>query len=241
MTGAMPFVVSPDPWWTWNTGSIRQPKNEGSSNLPGSRYCFFWARNAIYHCLNLLNIEPGSRVLVPAYICRAAVDPFFAYGADVDFYSIKSDCAADVRDLEARIRPETKAVLAAHYFGFPQDILRIREICDRYGIALIEDCAHVLSGQIGEQAIGSFGDVAIFSWRKFLPVYDGGELVINRPRPMSAIPISNDTPLFTLRVALNVIERSLRQSRGPALRAAYRGFRAIESAGRTCADRLFPR
>src|SRR5262249_13627681 len=89
--------------------------------------------------------------------------------------------------------------------------------------------------------IGSIGDVAIFSWRKFLPVYDGGELVINRPRPVPAIEISKDSPLFTLRVALNVVERSLRESRGPALRAAYRGFRALESAGRTCADRLFPR
>ena len=161
------------------------PATEHGQAPSAPRYYFFWARNAIYHCLNLLNIKPGSRVLLPAYICRAAVDPFLAYGLHVDFYSVKSDCAADIGDIQARITADTKAVLAAHYFGFPQEIQQIRDLCDRYQIALIEDCAHVLTGEIGGRPMGTFGDAAIFSWRKFLPVYDGGELVMNRPSRMS--------------------------------------------------------
>src|SRR5262249_31065683 len=147
-----------------------------------------------------------SRVLIPSYICRAAVDPFLAYGMDIDFYSIKMDCAVDLDDIQNRITPKTKAILAAHYFGFPQQIGRIRDICDRHQIALIEDCAHVLCGEIDGKPIGSFGDASIFSWRKFLPVYDGGELVMNRPPQIRRIDTAKETPLFTLRVALNVLE-----------------------------------
>src|SRR5437867_7872968 len=58
-------------------------------NLPRTshRYQFFWARNAIYHSLAALGISPGEDVLVPSYICRAAVEPIEAYGARPVFYS----------------------------------------------------------------------------------------------------------------------------------------------------------
>src|SRR5580704_12287313 len=55
-------------------------------------YHFFWARNAIYHCLQALGISRGAHVLLPAYLCRGAVEPFEAFGAEVEFYGIGRDC-----------------------------------------------------------------------------------------------------------------------------------------------------
>jgi dTDP-4-amino-4,6-dideoxygalactose transaminase len=212
-----------------------RPLTTGRSNVSPSRYSFFWARNAIYHSLKLLNIQKAARVLVPAYICRAAVDPFIAYGLDVDFYSVKRDCRADLLDLEARITRETKAVLFVHYFGFPQQIRHVREVCDRYQLALIEDCAHVLCGEVDGRSIGTFGDAAVFSWRKFLPVFDGAELVMNRQiDQMVNIELAEESALFTLKVALNLVERSMSQTRRPIPKAAYSGLRVLESAIRKC-------
>src|SRR5262249_19811422 len=84
-------------------------------------------------------------------------------------------------------------------------------------------------------------DAAVFSWRKFLPLYDGGELVINRSQHGAPVETAKETTLFTLRVALNVIDRGMRQTRGPLFRTAYRGFRGLERMARFCADTLVQR
>src|SRR5437879_7768032 len=93
-------------------------------------------------------MQPGDRVLAPSYICRAAIDPLIAYGLNVDFYPIRRDCSIDLADLRNRISPTTQAVMIVHYFGFPQPLGELRKLCDRYGLLLIEDCAHVLSGEV---------------------------------------------------------------------------------------------
>src|SRR5437867_1289218 len=78
-----------------------------------------------------------------------------------------------------------------------------------HGLALIEDCAHVLSGEVEGKSLGTIGDAAVFSWRKFLPIYDGAELVINRPVRQVAIQWTSEGGLFTLKVAANMLDASL--------------------------------
>ncbi len=178
----------------------------------GHSHQFFWARNAIYHCLAALGIPRGAHVLLPAYLCRAAVEPFEAFGAEVEFYGIGRDCYPDFSEIESRINSRTKALLAVHYFGFPQRIREFRAICDRHRLALIEDCAHVLQNQFHGQCLGSFGDASVFSWRKFLPIYDGGELWLRQPSVSCNVAWSAETPLFTLKVAKSLLDRSLENS-----------------------------
>src|SRR6267378_1678894 len=119
------MLVARDQFLSWNMLSARQ-SDWTESTSAAARYSFFQARNAIYHSLGLLGIEPGARVLAPSYICRAAIDPLIAYGVNVDFYAVKRDCSIDVRDLVARITPRTEAVIIVHYFGFPQPINQLR-------------------------------------------------------------------------------------------------------------------
>jgi len=173
------------------------------------RHQFFWARNAIFHGLKALGVSPGESVLVPAYICAVVVEAMEAFGAKVVPYGIQRDCTVDFSDLQSKLDAGARALLAVHYFGFPRDIHRVREICDQRGLFLIEDCAHVLLGDEQGRPLGSFGDASVFSWRKFLPLFDGGELVLNRAETPLSIEWQKESALFTLRVAKNLLEAKL--------------------------------
>jgi len=171
------------------------------------RYLFFWARNAIFWSLKALNIPPGASILAPAYICRAAVEPLTAYGVDVDYYNVARNCEVDLSDLEAKIHERTRAVMVVHYFGFPQPMIyELRKLCDSRGLLLIEDCAHVLQGEVNSQSLGTFGDASVFSWRKHLPVYDGGELVLKGMSSTLDVKWSEESILLTLKIAKNLLE-----------------------------------
>jgi dTDP-4-amino-4,6-dideoxygalactose transaminase len=189
---------------------------------------FFLARNALYHCLRALEFRPGDQVLVPSFICSAAVDPLFNFGADVVFCQNRPDCAMDLNDLEAKVTARTRAVLAVHYFGFPESINAIRRICDDKGLALIEDCAHVLLGQHAGRHLGSFGDASVYSLRKFFPVYDGACLILNRTLKELAIQRSNEPFLFTLKVAKTLFDQVAQQGDHPLLSILSRWLDALK-------------
>jgi dTDP-4-amino-4,6-dideoxygalactose transaminase len=176
-TTTHPFNVPQEP--TFSLRYIGRHRPLLSSPTGSRRYALFMARNAIFHAVRMLGISPGQTILVPAYVCKAAVTPMLAAGANVEFYAVTRHCEVDFEDLAGRITADTAAVLAIHYFGFPTTIDRIRALCDDRRIALIEDCAHVLFDRLHGRPLGTFGDVSMFSWRKFLPVYDGSTLQIN--------------------------------------------------------------
>jgi dTDP-4-amino-4,6-dideoxygalactose transaminase len=136
----------------------------------------------------------------------------------VDFYQVGRDCQPDFSDIEARICGETQAIMAVHYFGFPQKIREFRELCDRSGLALIEDCAHVLRTEVDGQRLGTFGDTSVYSWRKFFPIYDGGELVLNRSTLDFKMDWTHESWLLTLKVARNMFDQFCGQPRHPVLR-----------------------
>src|ERR1051325_1312360 len=135
---------------------------------------------AIGLALRDAGIGAGDEVLLPAYHCLAMVEPVRAIGARPAFYRLRPDLSIDLDDLRARIHPSTRAILATHSFGFPADMAAVRTLCDRHKLLLIEDCAHAFYGSIDGRALGTVGDYAIASVRKFFPVYDGGLLVSTR-------------------------------------------------------------
>ena len=229
------MIVAKDQFLSWTMMSARASDRPAPESV-AARYSFFQARHALYHSLSLLGIAQGSHILAPSYICRAAIDPLVAYGLNVGFYGVKPDCTIDLHDLERRITPETQAILVVHYFGFPQPLHALRALCDKHRLALIEDCAHVLSGEVDGQAMGTVGDAAVFSWRKFLPIYDGAELVMNKPGTPAKIKQTRESALFTLKVAANMLDASLVRTRQPLLKFAYRSMRAGEAIFRKCAS-----
>ena len=119
--------------------------------------------------LRLAGIRSGMSIVCPALGDPVLLGAVRQLGAlpifcDVSPDSWTIDCAA-LKGLLARLERSKKsfpqAVIASDIFGLPCNLPAIKELCGNYKIALIEDSRHCLGVEIGREACGSFGDVAI--------------------------------------------------------------------------------
>ena len=208
----MAFVVSRDPrlsfrllWPSLAACKLPVPVQTQRSTTT----YHFWARNALYHGLRILGLKAGDKVLVPAFHCQTMIEPVLHFGCEIIFYNVTREGVVDFEDIVGKIDDQTKAIIAIHYFGVLQPAQTLRAFCDEHHLLLVEDCAHVLLGDIGGRAVGSFGDVSIFSWRKFFPIYDGGLLVCNNGLSPESIPFQSIDTWFQLKIAKNLLEKCL--------------------------------
>ena len=174
-------------------------------------------RVALALALRELGVQQGDTVLLPAYHSLSMVPPVLWRGATPGFYRVGMDAAVDLDDVAARLAPSVKVLVVTHYFGFPQDLARIRAFCDERQLALVEDCAHCFFGEHAGRPVGSYGDYAIASSMKFFPAYDGGVLVSNR-RPL-ALALRPAGAGFEIKALLNTLELGFAYGRMPLLRA----------------------
>lgn len=165
------------------------------------------ARSAIEIALRTLDLAPGSEVLVPAYHCPVMIYPIIKLGLVPVWFNVAPDCSIDLGDLERRLGPKARAVIAVHYFGFPTPLAALRRLCDAHGLFLVEDCAHAFFGSCDGAGIGSAGDVAVASYYKFFPVADGGAIRFNNQILLARQPRRPSSPLFfQVKSALNTVE-----------------------------------
>lgn len=177
-------------------------------------------RVAIALALREMGVGPGDKVLVPAYHSASMVPPVLWRGAQPVFYRVHPDTSVDLADVAAKLDPSVRAIMATHYFGFPQqEISTIRAFCDAHGIKLLEDCAHCLIGEHQGQPIGSWGDYAAASSMKFLPIYEGGVLVSGR-HSLRKVGLRPAGLRFEAKIALNSLEKGFAHGRLAAARAA---------------------
>ena len=176
-----------------------------------------------------LGLQPGTQVLMPAYHCMAMIEPLEWFGLEPLFYRLNEDLSIDYADLESRLDEDCKALVAVHYFGFPQDGPRLRAFCDDAGLALIEDCCHSFFGSDRGQALGSFGDFAVGSLPKFFPFQSGGCVVSSRrdlPRESLAPPGS----IADMQVLVRELQTAQYYDRLQNLRALTLGAAALTKA-----------
>jgi dTDP-4-amino-4,6-dideoxygalactose transaminase len=125
-------------------------------------------------------VGPGDEVIVPSFTFAATAAAVLYCGATPVFAEIVSRevPSLDPEDVERRITPRTKAVCVVHYAGYAAAADRIKEICDRHGIAMIEDVAHAPSATLHERKLGTWGLAGAFSFfsNKVLSVGEGGLL-----------------------------------------------------------------
>lgn len=169
-------------------------------------------RAAIALALKDAGVTRGDEVLVPAYHCESMIAPVEHVGATPVFYRVKRSTEIDLDDLESKITSKTRAVLATHYFGFPQLVCELRTLSDRHDLALIEDCAHAFFGRANGQPIGTVGDYAVGSAMKFFPLFDGGLLASAR-KDLSGIEQFRPSLAMELKGLVSITEHAMRYGR----------------------------
>ncbi|MFQ5899344.1 MAG: DegT/DnrJ/EryC1/StrS family aminotransferase [Candidatus Methylomirabilia bacterium] len=121
--------------------------------------------DALALALRVLGVGPGDEVITPAFSFVASASTTLHVGAtpvfvDVDLETFTLDPEEVARALTAR----TKAVIAVHLYGHPAPMDRLREIVRPRGVALIEDAAQAIGASYAGRPVGSWGDLACFSF-----------------------------------------------------------------------------
>ncbi|MDG1737058.1 MAG: DegT/DnrJ/EryC1/StrS family aminotransferase [Paracoccaceae bacterium] len=140
------------------------------------------ATSGLYAAWGALDIGFGDEVIVPAITMTAcAVGPMI-YGAIPVFADVDPNTGCiDPDSIEALINDRVKAVLVVHLYGFVADMDRIRDICKKRGIAIVEDCAQSHGAKYKGEYVGTLGDIGIFSLNvnKTIQVGEAGVCVTN--------------------------------------------------------------
>ncbi len=121
--------------------------------------------DAIHLALRALDIGPGDEVITASHTAVATVAAIVMAGAipvlaDVDPVTRTIDPTAVV----ALMTPRTKAILAVHLYGHAADVDALLAICEKHGLALVEDCAQAHAARWKGNIVGSFGRLATFSF-----------------------------------------------------------------------------
>ncbi|MEP3048379.1 MAG: DegT/DnrJ/EryC1/StrS family aminotransferase [Hyphomicrobiales bacterium] len=143
-----------------------------------------YGRSALGVAVDLLGLPSNSEILMPATICEVVISTLVHKKLKIQYYNLTNNLDIDFDDLSRRVNPNTKAIYVNHFLGRASSLSEVRDFCNKNDIKLIEDCAHGLASEYEGQQLGSTGDVSIFSYRKFLPIPDGGGLVINDKKLM---------------------------------------------------------
>ena len=138
----------------------------------------------LFSSMHICDIRPGDEVIVPAVSFVGAGNAVCANGSklvlcDVDPRTLN----ARAEDIEKVITPKTKAILLLHYGGIPCDMDAIMPLAERCGLKVIEDCAAGVCSTYKGQALGTFGDMGMWSFdaMKILVCGDGAILHFKTP------------------------------------------------------------
>ncbi len=138
--------------------------------------------SALHVAYQALGLRDKDEVITTPITFAATSNALLMRGAKPIFCDIKRDGNIDENSIEKLITPNTKAIVPVDYGGNPVDIKRIKSICKKHNLYLIEDCAHALGSEIEGEKVGSFADVSIFSFHAIKPITtcgEGGALVTN--------------------------------------------------------------
>lgn len=138
--------------------------------------------SGLHLIVRAMGLGPGDEVLVPSFTFAASVNAILYEGATPVFVDIDDEVFnMDLADLEKKITPRTKAIMAVDVFGHPENWDGLNDISKRYNIPVIDDCCEALGSQYKGQMIGQFGIAGCFAFypNKQMTTGEGGIIVTN--------------------------------------------------------------
>lgn len=129
-------------------------------------------------------IKKGDEVIGVAAGFPTTVNPIVQFGAIPVFVDVEMDTHnINANLIEAAITSKTKAIMLAHTLGNPFNLRKVKQLCEKYNLWLIEDCCDALGATFDGKMVGTWGDIATLS---FYPAHhitmgEGGAVFTNNP------------------------------------------------------------
>lgn len=148
--------------------------------------------NALRLAAILCRVGPGDEVIVPGYTFSATAIPFGYTGAQLVYADMDPErWTVDPKDIEKKITPRTKAIIAVHLLGMPVDMPAVMDVAQRHNLRVVEDCAQAPGASIHGQKVGSFGDFGCFSFhgaKNITTLGEGGVLTVKSDADAALVP-----------------------------------------------------
>jgi perosamine synthetase len=131
----------------------------------------------LHLCIRLAGVGPGDEVITSPYSFAASANCALYEGAtpvfaDIDPTTLNMDPAA----VEAAVTDKTRAIVAVDIFGYPCELDPLLEICERHGLAMVQDSCEALGAEYKGRRLGSHGHPAVFAFypNKQMTTGEGG-------------------------------------------------------------------
>ena len=159
---------------------------EEFASYVGTKYAVGLASglDALWLAFRVLGIGKGDEVIVQGNTYIASVMGITINSATPIFVEPDQYYQIDVDEIEKKITDKTKAILVVHLYGQAANMTRIKALCEKYNLKLVEDCAQSHGACHGGQMTGSFGDFGCFSFypSKNMGAFgDAGAITTNDP------------------------------------------------------------
>ena len=135
---------------------------------------------ALHAAIHALGIQEGDEVIVPAMTFAASANAVVFEGGRPVFADVDPDTLLLAPDeVERRISPRTRAVMAVDFAGQPCDYDALRRICQRHDLPLVADACHALGATYRGKRVGTLADLTAFSFHpvKHITTGEGGMIV----------------------------------------------------------------
>lgn len=173
-----------DTGWISSEGPFIKKFEDGMANYVNRKYAVAVTNGtaALEMAVEALGIGDGDEIIVPSFTIISCGQAIVKSGAkpvlvdsEYDSFNMKTE------DIEAKITPNTKAIMVVHIYGLPVDMYPILALAKKYSLKLIEDAAEMHGQTYNGKMCGSFGDISIFSFypNKHITTGEGGMVLID--------------------------------------------------------------
>lgn len=142
----------------------------------GSKYCVAVSScgAAMFIALKALGVKPCDKVLTSTFTLSPVPGAIAHAGAEAVLVEASNDYMTDMADLERKAATSgAKVFLLSHMRGHIADLRAVRALCDKYGIAIVEDCAHTMGAKWNGQHTGTWGKVGCYSAQTYKHINSG--------------------------------------------------------------------
>ncbi len=140
----------------------------------------------------LLDINDGDEIIMPSYTFVSTANAFALRGGVPVFVDIRPDTFnIDENLVEQAITPKTKAICCVHYAGVGCEMDKLKEICKKHNLYLLEDAAQGFDSCYKDQPLGTIGDLGTYSFHETKNIIsgEGGCLIVNNEKFMERAEI----------------------------------------------------